>query len=309
MTSGNSCVVEMQASGDVDALGNPLGFFSTPLAQHIPSYPLLVTTQMSRDRSVDQLILMSDGRYLSSTTSSMTLRLVSYNADAQSLAFVRFPFEWQDAGVIVGGPPYILALPVLAYSSYGSSRSVTPAQHDLAAAILHLYQIRAQHWMALMGQLNFPDMILLQQPCVWARSRPCIGWLLVAVFPMPYMPCVYVCGSGKMQSVIVWEAAAELSCVLPMLLVASTDSVQHSLLCQPLERMLYCRWKGIFPDALVFFVMVVFATNVALRVRQITHKHNRHLWRLLYEKTGLLLDVFIVALQASSKESPATNYL
>ncbi|KAL0034091.1 hypothetical protein WJX79_008239 [Trebouxia sp. C0005] len=120
-------------------------------------------------------------RYLSSTTSSMTLRLASYNADAQSLAFVLFPFEWQAAGVIVGGPPYILALPVLAYSSYASNR-----------------------------------------------------------------------------------------------------------------------WKGIFPDALVLSVMAVFATNVALRVRQITHKHNRHLWRLLYEKTGLLLDVFIVALQASS---------
>ena len=73
--------------------------------------------------------------------------------------------------------------------------------------------------------------------------------------------------------------------------------------------MFYCRWKGIFPDALVFSVMVVFATNVALRVRQITHKHNRHLLRLLYEKTGLMLDVSIVALQASSKRSPATNYL
>ena len=106
----------------MDSVGNPYGFTQTPLAQHTPSYPLLVTTQMSRDRSVDQLILMSDGRYLSSITSSMTLRLVSYNADAQSLAFVRFPFEWQDAGVIVGGPPYILALPVLAYSSYAYSR-------------------------------------------------------------------------------------------------------------------------------------------------------------------------------------------
>ena len=106
----------------MDSVGNPYGFTQTPLAQHTPSYPLLVTTQMSRDRSVDQLILMSDGHYLSSTTSSMILRLVSYNADAQSLAFVRFPFEWQDAGVIVGGPPYILALPVLAYSSYGYSR-------------------------------------------------------------------------------------------------------------------------------------------------------------------------------------------
>jgi hypothetical protein len=106
----------------VDSVGDPYGFTQTPLAQHTPSYPLLVTTQMSRNRSVDQLILMSDGRYLSSTTSSMTLRLVSYNADAQSLAFVRFPFEWQAAGVIVGGPTYILALPVLAYSSYGYSR-------------------------------------------------------------------------------------------------------------------------------------------------------------------------------------------
>ena len=148
MTTATSCVVAMQASGDVDALGNPFGFFSTPLHQHTPSYPLLVTTQMSRDRSVDQLILMSDGRYLSSTTSSMTLRLVSYNADAQSLAFVRFPFEWQDAGVIVGGPPSILALPVLAYSSYGSSRSVKPVPHDLAVATLHLFKMKARHRMA-----------------------------------------------------------------------------------------------------------------------------------------------------------------
>ena len=139
--TGNSCIAATQASGDVDALGNPYGFTQTPLAQHTPSYPLLVTTQMSRDRSVDQLILMSDGHYLGSTTSSMTLRLVSYNADAQSLAFVQFPFEWQAAGVIVGGPPYILALPVLAYSSYASSRSVKPVPHDLAVATLRLCKI------------------------------------------------------------------------------------------------------------------------------------------------------------------------
>ena len=61
------------------------------------------------------------------------------------------------------------------------------------------------------------------------------------------------------------------------------------------------RWKGIIPDALVACVMVVFAFNVAQRVRHITHKHNRHLWRLLYEKTGLLLDMIIVLLQATSK--------
>lgn len=115
-------VLQLQGSGDTDSLGNPYGFTATPLSQHTPSYPLLVTTQMSRDRSVNQLILMSDGRYLSSSSSSMTLRLVTYNADAQSLAYVQFPFEWQDAGVIVGGPPRILALPVLAYASYASSR-------------------------------------------------------------------------------------------------------------------------------------------------------------------------------------------
>ncbi len=112
----------MQGSGEFSSVGNPYGFTETPLAQHTPSYPLLVTTQMSKDRSVDQLILMSEGHYLSTTTSSMTLRLVSYNADAESLAYVRFPFQWQDAGVIVGGPPYILALPVLGYASYASSR-------------------------------------------------------------------------------------------------------------------------------------------------------------------------------------------
>ncbi len=115
-------MILLQGSGDTDPLGNPFGFFNTPLAQHTPSYPLLVTTQMSRDRSVNQLILMSEGHYLSSTTSSMTLRLVSYNADAGSLAYIQFPFQWQDAGVIVGGPPLILALPILAYSSYASTR-------------------------------------------------------------------------------------------------------------------------------------------------------------------------------------------
>ncbi|KAL0034115.1 hypothetical protein WJX79_009686 [Trebouxia sp. C0005] len=170
-----------QGSGDVDSVGNPYGFTQTPLAQHTPSYPLLVTTQMSRDRSVDQLILMSDGRYLSSITSSMTLRLVSYNADAQSLAFVRFPFEWQDAGVIVGGPPYILALPVLAYSSYA-----------------------------------------------------------------------------------------------------------------------YSRWRAIIPDVLVMLVMAVFGVNVVQRIRQVTHKDHRHLWQILYERTGLLLDAAILVLQVSS---------
>lgn len=77
---------------------------------------------MSRDRSVDQLILMSDGHYLSSETSSMALRLVVYNADAKALAYVQIPFQWQAEGVIAVGPPYILALPVLAYTSYASFR-------------------------------------------------------------------------------------------------------------------------------------------------------------------------------------------
>lgn len=77
---------------------------------------------MSRDSSTNQLILMSDGRYLSSKTSNMTLRLVSYNADAKALAYIQIPFQWQVAGVIIGGLPYILTLPVLAYASYASSR-------------------------------------------------------------------------------------------------------------------------------------------------------------------------------------------
>ena len=105
--------------------------------------------------------------------------------------------------------------------------------------------------------------------------------------------------SNRLAIVLAAAAAVELHATNAS--HSFTDSVHHSLLCHPLQRMLYRRWKGIFPDALVFAVMVVFAVNVALRVRQITHKHNRHLWRLLYEKTGLLLDVFMVALQAFSK--------
>ena len=112
-------------------MGNPFGFFNTPLPQHTPAYPLLVTAQMSRDRSVNQLILMSDGHYLSSATTSLALRLVSYNADSKSLGYIKFPFDWQGAGVILGGPPHILALPVLPYASYSSSRLVLPIQRLL----------------------------------------------------------------------------------------------------------------------------------------------------------------------------------
>lgn len=67
---------------------------------------------------------MSEGRYLSTDTGTMALRLVSYNADAKSLAYVQYTFQWQESGTIVSSRPLILALPVLAYSSYASSRCV-----------------------------------------------------------------------------------------------------------------------------------------------------------------------------------------
>lgn len=113
----------MQGSGDVDSLGNPYGFTPTPLTSHTPSFPVLVTSQMSRPRSVDQLILLSDGHYLSASTASLALRLVTYNADAHALTYTRALFEWQKAGVITANPPFILALPVLAYASNVKSRS------------------------------------------------------------------------------------------------------------------------------------------------------------------------------------------
>ena len=114
----------MQGSGDVDSLGNPYGFMPTPLQQHAPSFPVLVTTQMSRPRSVDQLILLSDGHYLSTSTASLSLRLVAYNADAHALTYARAVFQWQDAGLISATSPFILSLPVLPYASYAPSRSV-----------------------------------------------------------------------------------------------------------------------------------------------------------------------------------------
>ena len=61
------------------------------------------------------------------------------------------------------------------------------------------------------------------------------------------------------------------------------------------------RWKAMIPDALVLSVVVLFAVNVAQRVRHITRKNSRHLWRLLYERTGLLLDVVVVLLQVLGK--------
>ena len=52
---------------------------------------------------------------------------------------------------------------------------------------------------------------------------------------------------------------------------------------------------------LVLLVMVVFGVNMVQRVRQVMHRDHRHLWQILYERTGLLLDVVILALQALSK--------
>lgn len=120
----------VQGSGDVDSLGNPYGFTPTPLARHTPSFPVMVTTQMSRPRSVNQLILLSDGHYLSASTESLSLRLVTYNADARALTYTRAVFQWQDAGVITATPPFILALPVLAYASYAPSRSAANFLHE-----------------------------------------------------------------------------------------------------------------------------------------------------------------------------------
>lgn len=61
------------------------------------------------------------------------------------------------------------------------------------------------------------------------------------------------------------------------------------------------RWRAIIPDVLVMLVMAVFGVNVVQRIRQVTHKDHRHLWQILYERTGLLLDAAILVLQVSSK--------
>ena len=55
------------------------------------------------------------------------------------------------------------------------------------------------------------------------------------------------------------------------------------------------------PDVLVMLIIAVFGVSVGQRVHHIASRHNRHLWRLLYEKTGLVLDLTILILQAFSK--------
>ena len=52
------------------------------------------------------------------------------------------------------------------------------------------------------------------------------------------------------------------------------------------------------PDVLVLLVVAVFGANVLQRVQQVTYKDHRHLWQTLYERTGLLLNLAILALQA-----------
>lgn len=65
----------------------------------------------------------------------------------------------------------------------------------------------------------------------------------------------------------------------------------------------FYRWRSMIPDVLVMLTIAVFGVSVGRRVHHITSRHNRHLWRLLYEKTGLVLDLTIVVLQTFSKMS------
>lgn len=55
------------------------------------------------------------------------------------------------------------------------------------------------------------------------------------------------------------------------------------------------------PDALVLCVIVVFGVSVAGRVHYIIRHDHGSLLRSIYERTGLLLDLVILGLQAFCK--------
>lgn len=52
------------------------------------------------------------------------------------------------------------------------------------------------------------------------------------------------------------------------------------------------------PDAMVLCVIVVFGVSVAHRMHYIIRHDRGSLWRSIYERTGLLLDLVMLALQA-----------
>ena len=61
------------------------------------------------------------------------------------------------------------------------------------------------------------------------------------------------------------------------------------------------RWKGMVPDVLVLCLIVGFGWSVAQRVHYtVGHDHGSML-QSLYERTGLLLDISILALQIFCK--------
>lgn len=55
------------------------------------------------------------------------------------------------------------------------------------------------------------------------------------------------------------------------------------------------------PDMLVLCVIVMFGVNVVQRVHYVTRHDHGSLLRSIYERTGLLLDILILGLQAFCK--------
>lgn len=59
-----------------------------------------------------------------------------------------------------------------------------------------------------------------------------------------------------------------------------------------------CRWKGMIPDVLVLCVVTMFGMNVVQRVWHVVQHSPESALRGIYQRTGLLLNVIILCLQA-----------
>ena len=85
---------------------------------------------------------------------------------------------------------------------------------------------------------------------------------------------------------------------------------KHDLDCSLVQLcwcLLFDRWKGMVPDMLVLCVIVMFGVDVVQRVHYVIRHDHGSLLRSIYERTGLLLDILILGLQAFGKPLPPAN--
>ena len=111
------------AAGEMNSAGSPYGFFHHPVTGYEDGYPILIDPRISQKRAKQMLTYIREGKFLSATLSkSMTMQLVSFNADTKVIGYWRLDLTWNEEGVISGKPIY-QGLPAVTYNKGGALRS------------------------------------------------------------------------------------------------------------------------------------------------------------------------------------------